>query len=147
MTPVSAMTTMPAGTETRRPQIMRLIMSRPRSSVPNGCSPLGALQACPRAPADGVLDGQNRREDPQQEPPQDDREPEQRERLAAKRPRASPSGERDYGRAEWLGKRGGTDGDFRPVETSRRLPRARSLRPAQVTSARHEERILGSSKP
>src|SRR5918993_1041858 len=46
--PVTSITAIPAGTETRAPQIMRLKMSRPRSSVPRICAPPGGFRRSTR---------------------------------------------------------------------------------------------------
>ena len=66
--PVSAMTRIPAGTETRAPQMMRLTMSRPRSSVPRGWSELGTAQLLREILVVRILNRQNRSQQPHDQP-------------------------------------------------------------------------------
>src|SRR5215208_6698832 len=57
MIPVASITAIPAGTETRAPQITRLKMSRPRSSVPRKCARPGGLRRSKRFCASGSAIG------------------------------------------------------------------------------------------
>jgi hypothetical protein len=66
---VTSITAIPAGTDTRAPQIMRLKMSRPRSSVPRTCPAPGGLRRSKRFCALGSAIGSNGAKSPTKSQP------------------------------------------------------------------------------